>query len=67
MLDTQVNPGVGGDTGAYTFTDNRIQTTSTNEEIIIEPAGTGYVAVDANTGLIISLVQLHKDLLVRQV
>ena len=45
--------GVGGDTGAYTFTDNRIQTTSTNEEIIIEPAGTGYVAVDANTGLII--------------
>ena len=45
--------GVGGDTGAYTFTDNRIQTTATNEEIIIEPAGTGYVAVDANTGLII--------------
>ncbi len=45
--------GVGGDTGAYTFTDNRIQTTSTNEEIILEPAGTGYVAVDANTGLII--------------
>ena len=27
---------VGGDTGAYTFTDNRIQTTATNEEIIIE-------------------------------
>ena len=45
--------GVGGDTGAYTFTDNRIQTTTTNEEIIIEPAGTGYVAIDANTGLII--------------
>ena len=44
---------VGGDTGAYTFTDNRIQTTATNEEIIIEPAGTGYVAIDANTGLII--------------
>ena len=52
MLDTQVN-FIGGDTGAYTFTDNRIQTTATNEEIIIEPAGTGYVAVDANTGLII--------------
>ena len=45
--------GVGGDTGAYTFTDNRIQTTSTNEEIIIEPAGTGYVAIDANSGIII--------------
>ena len=45
--------GVGGDTGAYTFTDNRIQTTTTNEEIIIEPAGTGYVAIDANTGLIV--------------
>ena len=45
--------GVGGDTGAYTFTDNRIQTTSTNEEIIIEPAGTGYVAIDASSGLIV--------------
>jgi len=45
--------GVGGDTGAITFTDNRIQTTTTNEEIIIEPAGTGYVAIDANSGLII--------------
>lgn len=45
--------GVGGDTGAYTFTDNRIQTTTTNEEIILEPAGTGYVAIDANSGLII--------------
>ncbi len=45
--------GVGGDTGAFTFTDNRIQTTTTNEEIIIEPAGTGYVAIDANSGLII--------------
>lgn len=45
--------GVGGDTGAYTFTDNRIQTTSTNEEIIIDPAGTGYVAIDASTGFII--------------
>ena len=45
--------GVGGDTGAFTFTDNRIQTTSTNEEIIIEPAGTGYVAIDANSGLIV--------------
>lgn len=45
--------GVGGDTGAYTFTDNRIQTTSTNEEIIIDPAGTGYVAIDATTGLIV--------------
>ena len=45
--------GVGGDTGAYTFTDNRIQTTNTNEGIIIEPAGTGYVVIDANSGLII--------------
>lgn len=45
--------GVGGDTGAITFTDNRIQTTTTNEEIIIEPAGTGYVVIDANSGLII--------------
>jgi hypothetical protein len=45
--------GVGGDTGAFTFTDNRLQTTSTNEEIIIEPAGTGYVAIDTNSGLII--------------
>ena len=45
--------GVGGDTGAFTFTDNRLQTTTTNEEIIIEPAGTGYVAIDANSGLII--------------
>ncbi len=45
--------GVGGDLGAYTFTDNRIQTTTTNEEIIIEPAGTGYVAIDASTGLVV--------------
>jgi hypothetical protein len=45
--------GVGGDLGAFTFTDNRLQTTSTNEEIIIEPAGTGYVSIDANSGLII--------------
>ena len=45
--------GVGGNTGAFTFTDNRIQTTTTNEEIIIEPAGTGYVAIDATSGLII--------------
>ena len=45
--------GVGGDTGAYTFTDNRIQTTVTNEEIILEPAGTGYVAIDATSGLIV--------------
>lgn len=45
--------GVGGSTGAFTFTDNRIQTTATNEEIIIEPAGSGYVAVDATTGLIV--------------
>tara|TARA_B100001093_G_scaffold8491_1_gene8244 strand:+ start:620 stop:1768 length:1149 start_codon:yes stop_codon:yes gene_type:complete len=39
--------------GAYTFTDNRIQTTSTNEEIILDPAGTGYVAIDATTGLVV--------------
>ena len=45
--------GVGGDTGAITFTDNRIQTTTTNEEIIIEPAGTGYVAIDSTSGLVI--------------
>ena len=45
--------GVGGDTGAFTFTDNRLQTTVTNEEIIIEPAGTGYVEIDATSGLII--------------
>ena len=43
----------GGDTGAFTFTDNRMQTTNTNEEIIIEPAGTGYVAIDATSGLIV--------------
>ena len=47
------NKGMGGGTGAYTFTDNRMQTTATNEEIIIEPAGTGYVAVDATSGLIV--------------
>ena len=45
--------GVGGDLGAFTFTDNRLQTTVTNEEIIIEPAGTGYVKVDASSGLIV--------------
>jgi hypothetical protein len=45
--------GVGGDTGAFTFTDNRLQTTVSNEEIIIEPAGTGYVVIDANSGLIV--------------
>jgi len=45
--------GVGGDTGAFTFTDNRLQTTVSNEEIIIEPAGTGYVAIDTNSGLIV--------------
>ena len=45
--------GVGSATGAFTFTDNRLQTTSTNEEIIIEPAGTGYVAIDATSGLIV--------------
>ena len=47
------NKGMGGGTGAYTFTDNRMQTNATNEEIIIEPAGTGYVAVDATSGLIV--------------
>lgn len=45
--------GVGGDTGAFTFTDNRLQTTVSNEEIILEPAGTGYVAIDANSGLVV--------------
>ena len=45
--------GVGESTGAFTFTDNRMQTTNTNEEIIIEPAGTGYVAIDATSGLIV--------------
>jgi len=48
--------GVGADAselGAFTFTDNRIKTTVTNEEIILEPAGTGYVAIDSTTGLII--------------
>lgn len=45
--------GVGGDLGAFTFTDNRLQTTVTNEEIIIDPAGTGYVEIDATTGLIV--------------
>jgi len=44
---------VGADTGAISFSDNRIQTTNTNEEIILEPAGTGYVAVDATSGLIV--------------
>ena len=47
--------GVGGDLGAFTFTDNRLQTTVSNEEIIIEPAGTGYVAIDANSGLIVPI------------
>jgi len=45
--------GVGGSTGAFSFTDNRLQTTTTNEEIIIEPAGTGYVAIDSTSGLVI--------------
>jgi len=46
--------GVGSaDIGAFTFTDNRIQTTITNEEIILEPAGTGYVVIDATSGLIL--------------
>ena len=45
--------GVGGSTGAFTFTDNRLQTTVTNEEIIIEPAGTGSVIIDANSGLVV--------------
>ena len=48
--------GVGASStelGAFTFTDNRLQTTSTNEEIIIEPAGTGYVAIDSTGALII--------------
>jgi len=48
--------GVGADAselGAFTFTDNRIQTTISNEEIILEPAGTGYVAIDTTSGLII--------------
>lgn len=39
--------------GAFQIDDNRLRTTSTNEEIIIEPAGTGYVAIDATTGLIV--------------
>ena len=46
--------GVGSaDVGAFTFTDNRIQTTITNEEIILEPAGTGYVVIDAASGLLL--------------
>jgi len=48
--------GVGASStelGAFTFTDNRLQTTSTNEEIIIEPAGTGYVAIDSTGAIII--------------
>ena len=51
-VDAQVAGG-GGGTGAFTFTDNRLQTTNTNEEIIIEPAGTGYVVIDATSGLIV--------------
>ena len=47
------NLGVGGSTGAFTFVDNRMQTTNTNEEIIIEPAGSGYVTIDATSGLIV--------------
>jgi hypothetical protein len=49
--------GTGSSTsiGSFTFTDNRMQTTTTNEEIIIEPAGSGYVAIDASTGLVIPL------------
>ncbi len=39
--------------GAITIDDNRLKTTNTNEEIIIEPAGTGYVAIDATTGIIV--------------
>ena len=38
---------------SFTFADNRIQTTITNEEIIIEPAGTGYVVIDTVSGLIL--------------
>ncbi len=47
--------GVGGtaDTGAISFTDNRIQTSITNEEIILDPSGDGYVKVDASSGLIV--------------
>jgi len=53
-VDAQVAAGGGGaSTGAFSFTDNRLQTTTTNEEIIIEPAGTGYVAIDSTSGLII--------------
>ena len=37
--------------GAFTFTDNRIQTTSTNEEIILDPAGTGKVVIDSDLNL----------------
>ena len=47
------NLGVGGSTGAFTFVDNRMQTTNTNEEIIIEPARSGYVTIDATSGLIV--------------
>jgi hypothetical protein len=45
--------GVGGDTGAFTFTDNRLQTTVSNEEIIIEPSGTGFVLIDTTSGMIV--------------
>jgi len=46
--------GVGSaDIESFTFADNRIQTTITNEEIIIEPAGTGYVVIDTVSGLIL--------------
>ena len=41
------------DIGAYTFSDNRIQTTYTNEEIILDPGGSGIVVVDGTTGLVI--------------
>ena len=40
---------------SFTFADNRIQTTITNEEIIIEPAGTGYVVIDTVSGLILPI------------
>ena len=37
--------------GAFTFTDNPISTTSTNEEIILDPAGTGKVVIDSDPDL----------------
>ena len=50
-VDAEISSGAT--TGAFTFTDNRLQTTVSNEEIIIEPSGTGFVLIDTTSGMIV--------------